>query len=274
MRSADKTYLRTIKQVLVSGETAKDDRTGVGTLSVFGNIQMRFDLRKAFPLLLTKRVWFHGVIGELIWFLSGSNDVTWLQKNGIRIWDEWQKEDGTIGPGTYGQMWRDFHGVDQIANLISEIRNNPRSRRLMVSAWDPSLNDKAGLPPCHIGFQVYCSPCGKYMDLSYWMRSNDLFLGAPFNIASYSALLCILCKLTGKQPRFVTHTVVGDAHIYLNHLEQVSEQMSRKDSTPECFPKLIITGISEESDLKDLRFDNFHIEDYNPLPTIKAPIAV
>jgi len=274
MHLHDFEYLHALRYVLGCGEKVEDDRTGVGTLSVFGDISMRFDLRKSFPLLLSKRVWFHGVMGELIWFLSGSNDVTWLQKNYIRIWDEWQKEDGTIGPGTYGQMWRNFHGVDQIQALISGIRNNPRSRRLMVSAWDPSLNIEAGLPPCHIGFQVFCSPCGKYMDLSYWMRSNDLFLGAPFNIASYSALLCILCHLTGKEPRFVTHTVVGDAHIYLNHMDQVEEQLSRQDSLPSCVPKLIISGISEESDLTDLCFDNFQIEDYYPLPTIKAPIAV
>jgi len=274
MNNVDLEYFQAVRKVLSLGETIADDRTGVGTISVFGDLSMRFDLRERFPLLLSKKVWFHGVIGELIWFLSGSNDVTWLQKNNIHIWDEWQREDGTIGRGTYGQMWRDFHGVDQIQALLRDIRNNPRSRRLLVSAWDPSSNIDAALPPCHIGFQIFCSPCGEYMDLSYWMRSNDLFLGAPFNIASYSALLCILCSVTGKKPRFVTHTVVGDAHIYSNHLDQIGEQLSRQDILPDSVPKLIIAGISKESDLKDLQFDNFHIEDYHPLPAIKAPIAV
>jgi len=274
MNTPDLEYFKAIRQVLSFGEIIEDDRTGVGTISVFGDVSMRFDLRQGFPLLLSKKVWAHGVIGELIWFLSGSNDVDWLQENNIHIWDEWQREDGTIGAGTYGQMWRDFHGVDQIRRLIEEIRSNPRSRRLLVTAWDPSLNIDAALPPCHIGFQVYCSPCGQYMDLSYWMRSNDLFLGAPFNIASYSALLCILCHLTGREPRFVTHTVVGDAHIYLNHVSQVEKQLSRQAVIPACVPKLIISGISQESDLTDLRFDNFTIEGYHPLPAIKAPIAV
>jgi thymidylate synthase len=281
-------YLNAMRQVLAVGER-KDDRTGVGTISMFGGVVIRFDLRDGFPLLTTKKVHWKSVWEELRWFLNGSNDVTQLEARGVRIWTPWKREDGTIGVGTYGEGWRAFPSiaasgepivVDQIHGVVEQLRNNPDSRRILVNAWNPGRIEGAALPPCHYCFQFYSvrseeAAGGRYLDLSYSMRSNDLFLGAPFNIASYAALLVLVAHACDMQPRFLIHNVPGDAHIYDNHIDAVEEQLSRSILTP---PMIAIkVGLDMCKDgrwLHDLPDDALEIMDYYPHPVIKAPIAV
>lgn len=332
MNPNEEVYLGLLKSVLDNG-VVKDDRTGTGTFSTFGD-QVRYDLRKGFPLLTTKKMAWKAIIHELIWFLNGDTNIQYLKDNGVKIWDQWAKEDGSIGPG-YGAMWRNFPswihwreaqkdldpefgtiiqepvGIeealitnDQIQRLIMELRHTPDSRRLIVSAWNPALVPFQALPPCHSFFQVYteeiphdkriemyckkyqsdfadypdiidrdlimdkmCIP-KRYLDLKLHQRSGDIFLGVPFNIASYSILMMLLANMNNMIPRFFIHSF-GDLHIYSNHVDQVKEQLSRDPLPP---PTVEICGFTD--DLKNLVADSFILKDYQHLPAIKAPVAV
>jgi thymidylate synthase len=242
----------------------KEDRTGVGTISVFG-YQSRYDLSEGFPLLTTKKVFIKGIIHELLWFLSGDTNVKYLQRNGVHIWDEWANEEGDLGP-VYGKQWRDFSGVDQISELIDEIKTNPESRRLIVSAWNvPEIPDMK-LPPCHCLFQFYVSD-GK-LSCQLYQRSADVFLGVPFNIASYALLTMMVAQVTDLKPGDFIHTL-GDAHIYFNHQDQVEEILKRE------FRQLPIMKINPNiHSIFDFAYEDFELIDYDPHPPIKAPIAV
>ena len=262
-------YLGILNSVFVSG-TPRTDRTGTGTISLFG-LQQRYDLRQSFPLLTTKRVAWKSVVVELLWFLKGQTNIKYLTDQNVTIWNEWADESGELGP-VYGKQWRDFNGVDQIKWLVDEIKTNPDSRRLLVSAWNPVDVPNMSLPPCHTMFQVNIE--GQWMDLQLYQRSADMFLGVPFNIASYSLLLCILCEATGHKPRHFIHTM-GDAHVYSNHIEQVREQLDRgvyRNDFPEqpLCPKINLSG----KDIWDLELDDIVLTGYNPLSAIKAPVAV
>ncbi len=260
-------YEDLLKDVLVHG-VHKEDRTGTGTISVFGR-QLRYDLSKGFPVITTKRVHLKSVIGELIWFLSGSSNVKWLQENGIRIWNEWADEDGELGP-VYGVQWRswpdtDGSGIDQMTELIETIKNNPDSRRMIVSAWNVSELPKMALAPCHAFFQVYVAD-GR-LSLQLYQRSADLFLGVPFNIASYALLTHMLAQQTGLEAGDFIWTG-GDCHIYLNHLYQVNEQLSRE---PYQFPHL---ELMPAESLFGYDFNSVNVHDYQHHPAIKATVAV
>ncbi len=264
-------YEDLLRKILREGHL-KGDRTGTGTISLFGQ-QMRFDLSESFPLITTKRTWFRGVAYELIWFLKGSSNVRWLQEHNVHIWDEWADEDGNLGP-VYGVQWRSWpaptkddpnHTIDQIGNVIEQIRTNPNSRRLIVTAWNPAEVDKMALPPCHALFQFYVVD-GK-LSCQLYQRSCDMFLGVPFNIASYSLLTCMIAQQTGLEPGEFVWTG-GDCHIYDNHVDQVLEQLSR---TPYPYPTLTI---DKEPDIASYEFEDFHVNNYQHGGTIKAPIAV
>ena len=252
----------------------KTDRTGTGTRSVFGR-QMRFDLSEGFPLITTKKVHFKSIVGELLWFLSGSTNAHELkEKYGVSIWDEWAGENGELGP-VYGAQWRSWtmnktseyeDSIDQIAYVIWSIKNNPDSRRHIVSAWNVADLDDMALPPCHLLFQFYVR--GDKLDLQLYQRSADLFLGVPFNIASYALLLMMVAGQTGYQPGEFIHTI-GDAHIYHNHFEQVGEQLSR---AVRPFPKLM--HLTDAGDIDSYTPESFALFGYNPHPAIKAPVAV
>ncbi|WP_346799294.1 thymidylate synthase [Halomonas sp. Bachu 37] len=247
----------------------RGDRTGVGTRSIFG-YQMRFDLGRGFPLLTTKKLHLRSIIHELLWFLRGDTNIAYLQENGVRIWDEWADANGELGP-VYGYQWRSWPDpkgghVDQIAKVIEQIRHNPQSRRLIVSAWNPAQVDDMQLPPCHCLFQFYVAK-GK-LSCQLYQRSADIFLGVPFNIASYALLLSMVAKVTGLEPGEFVHTL-GDAHLYNNHLEQAQVQLSR---TPKAPPRLELCGSAE--DVTDFRFEDINILDYDPHPHIKAKVAV
>lgn len=259
------------RKILLEGNL-KNDRTGTGTISLFGQ-QMRFDLSESFPLITTKRVWFKGVAYELLWFLKGSSNVKWLQSHDVHIWDEWADSEGNLGP-VYGVQWRSWPAptaenpnrtIDQIATVIEQIKRNPDSRRLIVSAWNPAEVDEMALPPCHALFQFYVVN-GK-LSCQLYQRSCDMFLGVPFNIASYALLTCMVAQQTGLQPGEFVWTG-GDCHIYDNHVEQVIEQISR---TPYPYPTLEITKAPA---IDQYNYEDFHILNYQHGATIKAPIAV
>ena len=263
-----KQYLDLMKYVRESG-TEKGDRTGTGTLSVFG-YQMRFNLEEGFPLVTTKKVHLKSIIYELLWFLKGSTNVDYLNEHGVSIWDEWADERGELGP-VYGAQWRswptqDGSSIDQISEVINQIKANPDSRRLIVSAWNVSQIDNMALPPCHAMFQFYVAD-GK-LSCQLYQRSADIFLGVPFNIASYALLVLMIAKVTGLNPGEFVHTL-GDAHLYLNHLDQVDEQLKRQ---PFPLPKMSIT--KDIKNVLDIEYEDFSLEDYESHPHISAPIAV
>ena len=265
---SERAYLDLLAEVLQSG-ARKTDRTGTGTLSVFGR-QLRFNLADSFPLLTTKKLHTKSILYELLWFLRGDTNIKWLQERGVSIWDEWADENGNLGP-VYGYQWRHWRApegreIDQIENLIASIRKKPDSRRHIVTAWNPADVDEMALPPCHALFQFYVAN-GK-LSCQMYQRSADLFLGVPFNIASYAALTLMVAQVTDLKPGEFVLTL-GDAHIYLNHLEQVREQLTR---SPRPFPKLKLNPAVKE--LLDFRYEDFTLEAYDPHPAIKAPIAV
>ena len=261
-------YLDLMRHVLQNGVT-KSDRTGTGTRSVFG-YQMRFDLSQGFPALTTKKLHLKSIIHELLWFLSGDTNIRYLKENGVRIWDEWADENGDLGR-VYGAQWRSWRGVngetiDQIRNLVQQIQTNPDSRRLIVSAWNPAEVDSMALPPCHALFQFYVAN-GK-LSCQLYQRSADIFLGVPFNIASYALLTLMLAQVCGLQAGEFIHTL-GDAHLYNNHLEQARLQLTRE---PRPLPKMHI--YPDVRDIFSFRFNDFELTDYDPHPHIKAQVSV
>lgn len=263
-----KPYLDLLRHILSNG-SEKKDRTGVGTISTFG-YQMRFDLQEGFPLVTTKKIHLKSIIYELLWFLKGETNVQYLRDHGVTIWDEWAREDGNLGP-VYGKQWRSWTAadgttIDQIAQLIQEIETNPDSRRLIVSAWNPADINSMALPPCHCLFQFYINH--NKLSCQLYQRSADAFLGVPFNIASYSLLTLMIAQVTGLEPAEFIHTF-GDLHIYLNHREQVELQLSR---TPRPLPKMILNPAVKS--IFDFQHEDFRLENYDPWPAIKAPIAV
>ncbi len=261
-------YEKLLKHVLENG-VKKSDRTGTGTISIFG-YQMRFDLLKGFPLVTTKKVHLKSIIHELLWFLQGSSNIAYLKQHGVTIWDEWADENGELGP-VYGTQWRNWptpNGghIDQIAKIIHTIKTNPDSRRIIVSAWNVAEVDNMALPPCHLIFQFYVAD-GK-LSCQMYQRSADMFLGVPFNIASYALLTMMVAQVCNLLPGEFIHTF-GDTHIYLNHLEQVKLQLSRR---PRKYPTMHINP--NIKDIFSFNYKDFELSDYDPYPTIKAPISV
>ena len=261
-------YLSLLERILNEGHQ-KGDRTGTGTLSVFGH-QMRYDLQDGFPLLTTKKLHLKSIIYELLWFLRGDTNVRWLQDHGVRIWNEWADENGDLGP-VYGHQWRswpDYRGgtIDQIAQVEEMIKRNPNSRRMLVTAWNPAEVEDMALPPCHCLFQFYVAD-GR-LSLQLYKRSADTFIGVPFNIASYALLLQMMAQVTGLQPGEFVHTT-GDTHLYLNHLEQARLQLSR---TPRPLPKMVINP--DVKSIFDFRYEDFQLLDYHPWPHIAAEVSV
>jgi thymidylate synthase len=271
-------YHDLLKHVLENGNQ-KGDRTGTGTKSVFG-YQMRFDLSKGFPMVTTKKLHLKSIVYELLWFLKGDTNIGYLQENGVRIWNEWADDNGDLGP-VYGHQWRNWNSeeIDQIKEVIQTLKTNPNSRRMLISAWNPSVlpdtsisfsenvaNGKAALPPCHAFFQFYVSD-GK-LSCQLYQRSADIFLGVPFNIASYALFTMMMAQVCGYEAGDFIHTF-GDAHIYNNHMEQVDLQLSRE---PRPLPKMVINP--EVKDILDFTFDDFTLVDYNPHPHIKGVVAV
>ncbi len=261
-------YHELMERILADG-AEKRDRTGIGTLSVFGH-QMRFDLDAGFPLLTTKKVHLKSIAYELLWFLRGDTNIQYLKQHGVSIWDEWADERGELGP-VYGQQWRswpaaDGRTIDQIGHVVESIRKNPDSRRLIVTAWNPAEVEKMALPPCHCLFQFYVA--GGRLSCQLYQRSADVFLGVPFNIASYALLTLMVAQATDLRPGEFIHTL-GDAHLYLNHLEQARLQLSR---APRALPKMRIN--STVKDLFAFRYEDFSLEGYDPHPHIKAEVAV
>lgn len=261
-------YLNLLNRILTEG-TQKGDRTGTGTLSIFGH-QMRFDLRDGFPLLTTKKLHLKSIIYELLWFLRGDTNVHYLQEHGVRIWNEWADENGELGP-VYGHQWRswpDYKGgtIDQIKNVVDMIKHNPDSRRMLVTAWNPAEVDDMALPPCHCLFQFYVAD-GR-LSLQLYQRSADSFLGVPFNIASYALLLQMIAQVTGLEAGEFIHTT-GDTHLYLNHLEQAKLQLTRE---PRPLPKMKINP--DVKDIFDFKYEDFELIGYDPLPHIPGEVAV
>ena len=271
-------YLDLLKKIKDSGDL-KDDRTGTGTMSLFG-YQMRFDLSKGFPMVTTKKLHLKSIIYELLWFLKGDTNISYLKKNGVRIWNEWADENGDLGP-IYGFQWRNWNneGIDQIKGVINSLKTNPNSRRLIVTAWNPSVlpdnsksfskniqSGKAALPPCHAFFQFYVS--NSKLSCQLYQRSADVFLGVPFNIASYSLLTIMVAQVCGLELGEFVHTF-GDVHIYSNHLDQVNLQLKRK---PKKLPKIKINNAI--NDIFEFTFDDLELIDYNPHPAIKAAVSI
>jgi len=249
--------------------TKKSDRTGIGTLSIFG-YQMRFDLSESFPLITTRKIHLKSIIHELIWFLKGETNVKYLQDNGVTIWDEWADNTGELGP-IYGYQWRSWptpngQHIDQISQIIDTLKNNPNSRRIIVNAWNVADIEKMSLPPCHVLFQFYVA--SNKLSCQMYQRSADLFLGVPFNIASYALLTMMIAQVCDLQLGDFIHTL-GDAHIYLNHLEQVDLQLTR---VPRLYPVMRLN--TEIKNIFDFKYEDFQLNGYNPYPSIKAPIAI
>ena len=263
-----KQYLDLLNSIMTEG-TKKGDRTGTGTISIFGN-QMRFNLEDGFPLLTTKKLHLKSIIHELLWFLNGDTNVKYLQDNGVRIWNEWADENGELGP-VYGHQWRswpDYNGgtIDQIQGIVDQLKNNPDSRRMIVSAWNVAEVDRMALPPCHTMFQFYVAD-GR-LSLQLYQRSADTFLGVPFNIASYALLLQMMAQVSGLKAGDFIHTT-GDTHLYLNHLEQAKLQLTRD---PRPLPKMIINP--DVKNIFEFKYDDFQLTDYDPWPHIKADVSV
>ena len=263
-----KQYIELLNRILTEG-VQKGDRTGTGTLSVFGN-QMRFNLADGFPLLTTKKLHLKSIIYELLWFLNGDTNVRYLQEHGVRIWNEWADENGELGP-VYGHQWRswpDYKGgtIDQITNVVDQLKHNPDSRRMIVSAWNVAEVDSMALPPCHTMFQFYVA--NGRLSLQLYQRSADTFLGVPFNIASYALLLQMMAQVTGFEPGDFIHTT-GDTHLYLNHLDQARLQVTR---TPRPLPRMKINP--DVKSIFDFKFEDFELEGYDPWPHIKAEVSV
>ena len=263
-----KQYLDLLRHIRENG-VMKEDRTGTGTQSVFG-YQMRFDLSEGFPLLTTKKVHLKSIIYELLWFIAGDTNVKYLQDHGVTIWDEWADENGDLGP-VYGHQWRswpapDGRTIDQLSMVIDTIRRNPNSRRMLVTAWNPAEVDKMALPPCHCLFQFYVAD-GK-LSCQLYQRSADVFLGVPFNIASYALLTMMIAQVCGLQPGEFVHTT-GDTHIYRNHFDQVATQLSRE---PRPLPRMRLNP--DVKSIFDFTYEDFTLEGYDPWPAIKAPVAV
>lgn len=263
-----KQYLNLIQDILDNG-AVKTDRTGTGTKSIFGH-QMRFNLEEGFPLITTKKLHLKSIIHELLWFLKGDTNVHYLQENGVRIWNEWADEDGDLGH-IYGYQWRswpDYNGghIDQIKEVIRQIKETPDSRRMIVSAWNVADLDKMNLPPCHLLFQFYIAD-GR-LSLQLYQRSADTFLGVPFNIASYALLLMMVAQVTGLKAGDFVHTT-GDTHLYLNHLDQARLQLTRE---PRPLPRMVINP--EVKDIFDFKYEDFKLEDYDPWPHIAAKVSV
>lgn len=262
------TYLSLLQHIKDTG-LVKSDRTGTGTISIFG-YQMRFNLSDGFPLLTTKKVHMKSIIHELLWFINGDTNIKYLNDNGVTIWDEWADEDGELGP-VYGKQWRSWHSsdgrvIDQLSELIEGLKNNPDSRRHIISAWNVGDLNKMALPPCHALFQFYVAD-GK-LSCQLYQRSADVFLGVPFNIASYALFTMMIAQVCGYEAGEFIHTL-GDAHIYTNHLEQVDLQLSRK---PKVLPKMLINP--NVKNILDFKYEDFSLTGYNPDPAIKAPIAI
>ena len=263
-----KQYLDLLDRILTEG-VKKEDRTGTGTISVFGN-QMRFNLEDGFPLLTTKKLHLKSIIYELLWFLRGDTNIKYLKDHGVSIWDEWADENGELGP-VYGHQWRswpDENGgtIDQIQNVVNQIKNNPDSRRMIVSAWNVAEVERMALPPCHTMFQFYVA--NGRLSLQLYQRSADTFLGVPFNIASYALLLQMMAQVTGLKAGDFIHTA-GDTHLYLNHLEQAKLQLTR---SPRPLPRMIINP--DVKDIFDFKYEDFQLEGYDPWPHIKAAVSV
>ena len=263
-----KQYLDLLNKITREG-TLKHDRTGVGTKSIFG-YQMRFDLSKGFPLLTTKKVHLKSIIYELLWFIKGDTNIKYLHDHKVTIWDEWADENGELGP-VYGAQWRHWKTaegteIDQLANLMHQLKHNPNSRRHIISAWNVAQVDNMALPPCHSMFQFYVAD--NKLSCQLYQRSADVFLGVPFNIASYALFTMMIAKVCGYELGDFVHTF-GDTHIYLNHFEQVKTQLSRE---PRALPKMIIHG--DQKDIFSFKYEDFELVDYDPHPVIKAPIAV
>ena len=263
-----KQYLDLLNRIMTEG-TKKGDRTGTGTISIFGN-QMRFNLEDGFPLLTTKKLHLKSIIHELLWFLNGDTNVKYLQDNGVRIWNEWADENGELGP-VYGHQWRswpDYNGgtIDQIQGIVDQLKNNPDSRRMIVSAWNVAEVDRMALPPCHTMFHFYVAD-GR-LSLQLYQRSADTFLGVPFNIASYALLLQMMAQVSGLKAGDFIHTT-GDTHLYLNHLEQAKLQLTRD---PRPLPKMIINP--DVKNIFDFKYEDFQLTDYDPWPHIKADVSV
>lgn len=263
-----KQYLDLLNRIVTEG-VHKSDRTGTGTISVFGH-QMRFDLKDGFPLLTTKKLHLKSIIYELLWFLRGDTNVKYLQEHGVRIWNEWADEDGDLGH-IYGYQWRswpDYNGgyIDQIAKVVDDIKNNPDSRRIIVSSWNVADLDNMNLPPCHLLFQFYVAD-GR-LSLQLYQRSADTFLGVPFNIASYALLLMMMAQVTGLEPGEFVHTT-GDTHIYLDHIEQVKLQLTRE---PRPLPRMVINPAV--NNIFDFKYEDFQLEGYDPWPHIPGKVSV
>ena len=263
-----KQYLDLLDRILTEG-VKKEDRTGTGTISVFGN-QMRFNLEEGFPLLTTKKLHLKSIIYELLWFLRGDTNIKYLKDHGVSIWDEWADENGELGP-VYGHQWRswpDENGgtIDQIHNVVNQIKNNPDSRRMIVSAWNVAEVERMALPPCHTMFQFYVA--NGRLSLQLYQRSADTFLGVPFNIASYALLLQMMAQVTGLKAGDFIHTT-GDTHLYLNHIEQAKLQLTR---APRPLPRMVINP--DVKDIFDFKYEDFQLEGYDPWPHIKAAVSV
>jgi thymidylate synthase len=260
-------YLRTLLEVYERGEKNRKDRTGVGTWSMFAPREMKFDFEDGFPIVTTKRIAWKSIVWELLFFLRGETNNNWLKERGVSIWNEWAREDGYLGP-IYGHQWR-YWGGDQLARVVEEIRTNPTSRRMVVSAWNADQIGEMALPPCHVMWQMYCHGDGG-LSMKLTQRSGDMFLGVPFNISSYALLLALMAKLTGREPRTLTISL-GDAHIYGNHVPQVTDQLERQ---PLPLPELVLPDIRTIEELCNLTPDDIRLVEYRHHPALMGQVAV